>query len=321
MRLGPGRWIEGELDDSLIDLAGMARPRSSAGPVWTTRRILAWTTRYFERKGIDRPRLIAEILLAHVLGCGRLDLYMDPDRPASELERATLRELIGRAGRYEPVDYLVGWAPFWSMRFKVTRDVLIPRPSTEAVVEHVLQHARRTPGFYGATIADVCTGSGVIAVTLAKCLPDSRVVATDVSGAALAVAKENAAAQGVADRVELRRGDLLEPLGGERFSYLVSNPPYVSDEEWEELPAHIKNFEPAGALRGGADGLDFLRPLIERGHEHLTGAGQLVLEIPDRKKEAVLDLARGNPGLAHARVLSDHEGLPRVLVAEAARQT
>ena len=135
---------------------------------WTTQRLVQWTTQAFENKGIDSPRICAEMLLAHVLEQPRLKLYMDPHRPASDLERAAFRELVERAMQDEPVDYLVGKAPFFSMLLKVTPAVLIPRPSTETLVEHVLQHQRRTPGFASPRIADVGTGSGAIIIALAK---------------------------------------------------------------------------------------------------------------------------------------------------------
>jgi release factor glutamine methyltransferase len=283
---------------------------------WTTRRLLAWTTEHFDKKGIDSPRLSAEMLLAHVLGVQRLKLYTDADRPANELERAAFRELVERAAEHEPVDYLVGRAPFLSMMLKVSPAVLIPRPSTETIVEHVIQHARRTPGFSSPLIADVGTGSGAIAVALAKHVPHSRVIATDPAEDALEVARANAAEQGVAERVEFRAGDLLAPLAGERVRYLVSNPPYISDGEWAEVKPNVKNYEPTHALRGGVDGLRFLRPLIEGAHQVLDSPGQLVLEIAASQKAAVLKLAEAAPRLTNAQVLADHEGLPRVLVAD-----
>ena len=150
----------------------------SMAETWTIRKLLDWTTQHFERKQIDRPRLCAEMLLSHVLGMERLQLYMDPDRPASDLERATFRALVERAAEHEPVDYLVGQAPFFSIMLKVSRDVLIPRPSTETLVEHLIQHARRTPGFHQPVIADICTGSGAIAIALARHVTDGRIIAT-----------------------------------------------------------------------------------------------------------------------------------------------
>jgi release factor glutamine methyltransferase len=289
------------------------------GEAWTTKRLLAWTTQAFEQHGIDSPRISAEMLLAHVLGVARLKLYMDPDRPASDLERAAYRDLVERALADEPVDYLVGQAPFFSMMFKVSPAVLVPRPSTETVVEHVLQHARRTPGFAAPSVADVCTGSGAIAVALARQFKRDKspatVVATDLYDDALAVARENAERHGVADRIDYRQGDLLAPLAGERFSYLVSNPPYIPDREWDAVAPNVKDHEPTHALRGGADGLDLVRPLIAGALGHLRDPGQVVIEIASVQKDAAIALAR-DAGLRNAAVLVDHEHLPRVLVAD-----
>lgn len=296
----------------------MSQPRSSGRAIWTTRQLLHWTTDFFHKKGLDNPRLSAEMLLAHVLGVDRLKLYMDPDRPTSDLERATFREWVERAARHEPVDYLVGHTPFFSLKLKVTPDVLIPRPSTETLVEHVLQHARRTPGFHTPTIADIGTGSGAIAVALAKHLKTAHVVATDISEAALAVARENAEAHGVAERIEFVQGSLLEPLRGRRFEFLVSNPPYISDEEWAQVEPNVKEYEPASALRAGVDGLRDIRPLIAHAREYLTQPGQLVLEFAASQKKQVLKLAEEADGLTHVHTLADHERLPRVLVADAA---
>ncbi len=294
-------------------MSGGARQREE---VWSTRRLLAWTTDFFTRRGIDSPRLSAEMLLAHVLEVPRIKLYLDPDRPASELERAAFRELVERVGKHEPVDYLVGSAPFFSLQFKVTPAVLIPRPSTETLVEHVIQHSRRTPGFNAPLIADIATGSGCIAVALAKNLPNCRVLATDISPPALEVAQANAAAHGVSSSIDFRPGDLLEPLSGFKPRYLVSNPPYISDAEWAEVAPNVKDYEPTLALRGGKDGLDYIRTLIAKAPATLDRPGQLVLEIAAAQKAAVLDLVKQSPGLSNPRVLADHEGLPRVLVAE-----
>ncbi len=286
---------------------------------WTTRRLLAWTHDHFAKKGVDSPRVAAEMLLAHVLGTQRLRLYMDPDRPASDLERAAFRALVERAAAHEPVQYLVGEAPFFSLSFKVNPSVLIPRPSTETIVEHIVQHVRRTPGFTAPLIADVGTGSGAIAIALAKNIPTARVMATDISQEALALAKENAKAQGdnVAQRIDFLHGDLLEPLQGQRLRFLVSNPPYISDDEWAEVASNVKDYEPVTALRGGVDGLKYLRPLIAQAREYLDTPGQLLLEIAASQKAAVLKLAEETPGLKNAHVLVDHEALPRVLVADA----
>lgn len=279
--------------------------------------LLAWTADYFARRDVDSPRLAAETLLAHVLGVKRIMLYADVDRPASELERAAFRDLVERAAAHEPVDYLVGASPFYALSFKVTPAVLIPRPSTETLVEHIIQHSRRTPGFRTPLIADVGVGSGAIAVTLAMHLPAGHVIATDISADALAVARENAQAHGVADRIQFREGDLLEPLADQRgrLTYLVSNPPYIPDDEWDHVAPNVRDHEPTRALRGGVDGLRYIQPLIEQAGPLLAAPGQLVLEIAAVQRDKVVRLAR-DAGLQHAHVLADHEALPRVLVAD-----
>ncbi|MEM6853524.1 MAG: HemK/PrmC family methyltransferase [Planctomycetota bacterium] len=346
---------------------------------WTTRKLLAWTTKHFEDKGVDSPRVAAEMLLGHVLGVARLKLYLEPDRPASDAERDTFRALVARAGKHEPVDYLIGKAPFFGLELRVTPAVLIPRPSTETIIETVMQALRdqeRTdhqptaepvaavtvtptasttgeltyepepepavsvePSFetasetspvedspspaafelpvkpspaFAGRIADVCTGSGAIAVTLATQLPRATFVATDLSEDALAIARQNAADHGVADRIGFRLGDLYEPLGDERFDFVLSNPPYISDAEWAAVLPNVKDYEPTLALRSGTDGLDHLRPLIANGTKHLSPGGRVLLEMSSTQSDAVRQLA-ADAGWGEVEILKDHEQLPRVL--------
>lgn len=301
---------------------------------WTTRKLLAWMTKAFEDKGLDAPRRQAEMLMAHVLGCERLRLYMDPDRPAAPLERDTLRGLVKRALADEPIQYLVGEELFFGMRFKVDKRVLIPRPSTQTIVEAVLQHARKNPDAgsvrdsdagSGIMIADVCTGSGCIAAALAKHLPGARVFATDVSPDALAVARENIEFHALSDRVDLLQGDLLDalashPVAGRARSlhYICSNPPYIPDNEWDAVEPNVKNHEPALALRGGPDGMDLVRRLIADAPALIEPGGLILIEVAASRAEQALAQARSHPHLTNARVLKDSDGLPRVIVAERA---
>lgn len=293
-------------------------PHRSSAPerTWTTRQLLDWTTAHLEKREVDSPRLAAELLLAHVLEIPRIKLYMDMDRPATPLERAAFRDLIEKAAEHHPVQYLLGQAHFFSLALKVDRHTLIPRPCTEMLIEHVIQHARLTPGLANPLIADIGAGSGCIAVALAKNLPAARLVAVDISGGALSIARENAAKHGVAERIDFRLGSLYEPLTSERFDFIVSNPPYIPDQEWAAVGQNVKNFEPETALRGGTDGMKFLRPLIEQSPQWLKEGGQIVFEIAAAKKQAALEIAAGTSGLKNGRVLSDHQGLPRMLVAE-----
>lgn len=299
---------------------------------WTTRRLLAWMTKAFEDKGLDAPRRQAEMLMAHVIGCERLKLYMDPDRPAAPLERDTLRGLVKRALADEPIQYLVGEEHFFGMTFKVDRRVLIPRPSTQTLVEAVLQHARKNPDSgsvrdsdagSGILIADICTGSGCIAAALAKHMPGARVVATDLSEDALAVARENIARHELADRVDLLQGDLLEALrqhpaaGRDRsLRYLCSNPPYIPDHEWDAVEPNVKNHEPTLALRGGADGMDLVRRLIQSGPEFIEPGGLMLIEVAASHAEQARQQAESHDRLTNTRVLKDSDGLPRIVVAE-----
>jgi release factor glutamine methyltransferase len=304
-------------------LATAVTIRPVQSDVWTTRRLLAWMMEAFTRHGLDSPRVQAEMLLEHVFGCDRLRLYMDPDRPASPIERQALRELVGRALKNEPVQYLVGHAKFFGLTISVDRRVLIPRPSTATIVEDVLQHSRAQRGAGGGDgllIADVCTGSGCIALALLKLLPGARVVATDLSVEALEVAKGNAVALGLDDRLELVRGDMLDALGLHpvagavaSLDYLVSNPPYIPDDEWGAVEPNVKDYEPHTALRGGVDGLDFVRTLAARGPEFVKPGGLMLIEVAASRAAEARALVEANPLMTDVMVLADIDGLARVV--------
>ena len=257
---------------------------------WTTRRLLEWMTGHFTAKSIDAPRVVSEMLLSHVIGCDRLRLYMEVDRPAQPLELASLREFVARAANHEPVQYLVGHAWFFGRMYSVTRSVLIPRPSTETLVQNIVQWCRAAPGHAGPLIADVGTGSGCIAISLAVQLAEAHVIATDISEDAIAVAADNARTHGVEDRIELRSGPELAPLAGEarQFDAICANPPYISDAEWAEVAANVRDHEPASALRGGPDGLDVIRPIIAAAPGMLRPEGRLAVEIAHAQRDAVL---------------------------------
>lgn len=287
---------------------------------WTTRTLLKWMTDRFRGRGLDSPRVVAEMLLAHVLGCDRLRLYMEADRPAEPAERQALRGLVARALDDEPAQYLVGRAWFFGREFEVNQDVLIPRPCTEMLVEHAVRFLREA-GAAAPLVADVGTGSGCVAISLAAALPraGARVIASDVSEPALAVARRNAERLGVMERVEFRAGAGLEPLRAEagRIDAILSNPPYISDAEWPEVAPNVSNHEPALALRGGPDGLDAIRPILAGAAALLRPGGLLAVEIAHAQRDAVLEIARRLPGLGGADVHKDHEGLWRMLTASA----
>lgn len=300
---------------------------ATASETWTTRKLLAWMSEAFTRNKLDSPRLMAEMLMSHVLGCQRLRLYMEPDRPATELEKKSLRDLVARAIKHEPVQYLVGESVFFGLTFSVDKRVLIPRPATQTIVEYVLQHARTAPGFGGSSgdgvfFADVCTGSSCIATSLLYTMKQARAVATDISTDALAVARLNAIRHGVIDRLEFLQGDMLAPLlenpttrANESLHYLVSNPPYIPDHEWDAVEPNVKHHEPHLALRGGTDGMQYVAPLIEMGPALLRSGGLLLIELASCNCARAKAMADAHPALEGVRVLPDIDNLPRVLVA------
>jgi release factor glutamine methyltransferase len=329
---------------------------------WTTRRLLDWMNRAFVRQGLDAPRLGAEILLSHVLGVERLKLYTDPDRQATPDELVSLRALVARALRNEPIQYLTGEAWFFGLPFRVDARVLIPRPCTETLVETVLAAHRssrrarrpataalpgdqpgadqRTPALGAGApahdeqhtvhrpapvrIADVCTGSGCIAVAIARHLPDARITATDLSPEALEVARTNAVRHGVEDQIDLLEGDLLEPLrhSPDRYDWIVANPPYIPDDEWNSpdpsigVGESVRRHEPPLALRAGPDALRLVRPLIAVAPALLKPGGRVMIELASRRAEAALNEARGVGAYAECRLIRDLEGHQRFLFCQ-----
>ena len=242
---------------------------------WTTLAVLDWTTQRFTEAGIAAARLEAQLLLAHVLKCSRMQLYTGFDKPLGEPELAAYRALIKRRLGGENVSYLLGEQEFWGLTFHVNEHVLVPRPDTETLVE--VTRALRADRAAPCRILDLCTGSGAIAIALAKELPAATIVATDVSLEAVALAKQNAERNAFADRVDVRAGDLWSPVTGEQFDIIVSNPPYIASAVIPTLSAEVRR-EPVLALDGGADGLAFYRRICGGARQHLVPGGWLVVE-------------------------------------------
>ena len=278
---------------------------------WTTLRLLNWTQGFFAQKGVDAPRLTAELLLAHALRCDRVRLYLDFDKPLGDPELAAFRELVRRRAEREPTAYLVGQRDFYGRPFAVDARVLVPRPETELVLEAALA-ALPADG----RALDLCTGSGVLAVTLALERAGAQVTATDVSADALAVARSNAAALG-ATGVELLQGDLYAPVPeGARFDVIVSNPPYVPRGELDTLPPEVRR-EPRLALDGGDDGLAITRRIVAGAPARLLPGGTLVLEMHEGHLDALPRICL-EAGFARADAGRDLAGLPRYVVAHLA---
>jgi release factor glutamine methyltransferase len=297
---------------------------TSSEESWTVGRLLSWTVDYLAKHGADNPRLDAEVLLAAARGCKRIDLYTAFGEVATEETRTAFRELVKRRAAGTPVSYLVGHREFYSLDFEVNPDVLIPRPETELLVVALLDRVKQRAASpvpspqppAPLTIADVGTGSGILAVCAAKYVPAAQVTAIDISPAALAVARRNAERHSVADRITFVEANLLsaEPMEP-RFDFIVSNPPYVSDAEMDQLARDVREHEPEIALRAGATGTAVIAPLIEQSVPRLKQGGALLMEISPMIAAEVEHLIRGQPALELGPTSKDIAGHARVIQA------
>lgn len=276
----------------------------------TLREVLRWGEQSLAQNALDSPRLDAAILLARALGITRAQLHAHPQSHLSPAELALYRQLIERRARREPVAYIVGHKEFYGLDLFVDNRVLIPRPETEMLVEKAIEISQRQ-----SVVADVGTGSGAIAISLAVHLPQILVYATDASPAALEIAARNCRRHSVEDRVHLLQGHLLEPLP-EPVDLIVANLPYVSQAELAQLPPEISRYEPREALDGGPDGLDCIRHLLAQAEGHLKPGGIVLLEIGATQGEAVVVLARRNFPAARVEIARDYAELDRVVIVE-----
>jgi release factor glutamine methyltransferase len=284
---------------------------------WTIGRLLSWTVEYLGKHGADNPRLDAEVLLAEARGCKRIDLYTAYGEPATDEIRTAFRELVRRRAAGTPVAYLVGRREFYSLDFEVNSDVLIPRPETELLVVALLDDAKKRPVSETIIeIADVGTGSGILAVCAAKYIPKSHVSAIDISPAALAVASRNADRHNVANRITFVEGNILSTEPPEpRFDYIISNPPYVSTAEMEKLDRDVRGYEPDLALRAGEKGTDVIAPLIEQAAPRLKLGGVLLIEVSPMIASEVEQLLRQQSSLNVAPTIRDLAGHARIVQA------
>lgn len=289
---------------------------SAASTPGTLLDYLKKTVAFFEGKGIDGARLDAELLLADVLGMTRTQLFVNFDRPLVEDEVNRFRELVRRRAAREPVAYILGRREFWSMDFTVDRRVLVPRPETELLVEVAVDALRARLGDDPSAtlrVADVGTGSGAIAVAIAKEVPAASVLATDRSEAALEIAPANAERLGVGDRIEFLAGDGCAPLAARApFDAIVSNPPYIRSGEMRSLPPEVRDWEPRWALESGADGMDVTGPLVDAAFDLLAPGALLAVEVGTQAALVRERFAkRGYEGVATRRDLA---GLERVVL-------
>lgn len=289
-----------------------AGPADGRSPRWTVLELLRWTTGHFASRGIETPRLDAECLLAFALGVDRMQLYLDFEKPVTPAERDVFRELVRlRGSERRPVAQLVGRKEFWSLPLRVTPAVLVPRPETEVLVEAALGLLPDAEA--PARVLDVGTGSGAVALAIAQERPRAALVATDISAAALEIARRNADELHMADRIRFAQGSLFEPVGDERFDLIVSNPPYLAEGERGALAPELAH-EPAEALFGGADGLAVLRELARGAGARLAPGGGAAFEVSPEQADRVADWCR-EAGLLGVAQIRDLAGRPRVVAA------
>lgn len=286
---------------------------------WTIGRLLNWTTDFLRDKGAESPRLDAEVLLAHARGCQRIELYTAFEEEAAEPLREAFRDLVKRRAAGTPVAYLVGHREFFSMSFQVTPNVLIPRSETELIVVRLLDLAKAQTGSTTDQfrIADVGTGSGILAVCSAKHLPKSAVTAIDISAEALKIAAANAKQHGVAEQIEFVESDLFESCqSADAYDVIVSNPPYVATHEMSELDPGVREHEPHLALDGGEQGTEVIARLIPQAAQRLKPGGWLLMEVGPYNAQRVEELVANQSELSLEVTLPDLAGHPRVVQAQ-----
>ena len=317
--------------------------------IWTIGRILKWTESFFKEKGIESPRLDAEVLLGHILKKERIYLYVHFDEPLQPTELAAYREAIKQRVQRVPVAYIIGTREFMGLPFQVTEDTLVPRPDTEILVQAAIERLKEKSGgeagapteepadaaesetngtaTHPVRFADIGTGTGAICLSVLKYLPSATADTVDISAPARKVAEANAAALGLTERVTFYTGDLLTPLceaqeraaedgtGDMRYDAILSNPPYIPDADIEQLAPEVRCKEPRTALAGGPDGLAFYRRLVKDSPALLKDDGFLAVEVGILQAQAVAQMAKDSGAFARTEILKDYGGIERVVVA------
>jgi len=287
--------------------------------VWTIKRLLNWTTQYFTKNCIENPRLDAEVLLADSLKTNRLSLYLNYDKPLQRDELRDYKKIIRRRAKRKPLQYIIGYQEFWSLKFKVNEGVLIPRPETEVLLEealNILLHVK--PSKNRIDILEIGTGSGAIAITLAKEIRKGTIIATDISDTAIKIAKENARMHGVENCVTFLKGSLFQPVRENvgLFNLVISNPPYIPTVDFKNLQPEVRDFEPRIALDGGEEGLRFYHQIIPQVGRYLAKDGWLMLEVGKGQSDKVEELIESTGGFHPPSIVKDLSGVERVIKAQ-----
>jgi len=279
---------------------------------WTIKRLLDWTTEYFTKHQIENPHLEAEILLSHALNTERIKLYIDFEKELDKKSLEVFKGFITRRVKREPAAYIIGNKHFMSLNFMVTPDVLIPRPETELLIENAIELSKAYNG--NITILDIGTGSGAIAVALAKFIDNTEIYATDSSKKALEVASKNAMRHDVEGRIKFIETDLF-PKENLKFDIIISNPPYIKSADIGSLQPEVKGFEPISALDGGPDGLDFYRKIIDKVGGYLNENSSILFEIGADQAKDVVNIIKNKLNLKNVRIKKDLSGLDRIVIA------
>jgi release factor glutamine methyltransferase len=283
---------------------------------WQPLDIIQWTTNFFADKGIPNPRLDAELLLAHILKCSRVDLYVNHEKVVTPEEREKFKHLMQRRATREPLQYILKNQEFWGLALAVSVDVLIPRPETELMIEWALKLFPDPEGTY--IFLDIGTGSGCVALALAFERPKAHIIATDISEAALALAKKNAQKLGLAERIDFVLTDLTHKKAWQaaaiQFDGILSNPPYIAHHEFETLQPEVRDYEPQSALHGGKSGLDFYPRIFQDAYVLLKEGGHVLVEIGEGQAPQVVKMAQ-EVELTEVMVHKDFQGNPRTLQA------
>ena len=282
--------------------------------LWTTLSLLNWSVEYLTLNGFDSPRLATELLLAHVLRCSRVDLYTNFDRPLSKAELVQFKALFKRRLAHEPLQYILGETEFMGLKFIVDKRVLIPRPETEVLVEQIINLSKQVQSYQ---ILDIGTGSGNIAISLAKYIGMCEVDAIDVSDDALAVAEQNLKLHHLERKIRLLQGDVLQEnitFRHQQYDVIVSNPPYISQDEFASLQPEVKEYEPTVATTDGRDGLTFYRAITKIGKTRLVPGGWVFVEFAYNQSDAVSALF-DKAGYSDVEVIPDYSRILRILKA------
>jgi len=284
---------------------------------WTIKKLLDWMVPYLQEKNIEAPRLTAEMLISFALGMKRIELYMHFDKVLEPDTLSTLRELVKRCAENEPVQYIVGSCEFYSLTLKVSPECLIPRPETELLVARAIEFLRTRKN--AQTVCDLCTGSGCIAVAIAKNFKNAKIFATDICDKALTIAAENVNRYNLADKIELLCGDLFEPvirqIDAEQFDLITANPPYVTTEQMKQLDDNVKKYEPNIALHGGDDGLDIYRRIIDQTDANLKPGGALIMEIGYTQGPDIKQLLQARNIFTEIKIEKDFNKNDRIVTA------